>query len=77
MDYKIITTPRIDRMEQEVIKHLNDGWELNGNLFIAQSGAMAQAMTKIGKPAARPAPKKAAEEPKKAKGVPYGGKVSE
>lgn len=59
IEYKIISSPRLERMEENVSKMLNEGWTLAGQLFIAGTGGMAQALTKETK-----------EERKAAKSVP-------
>ena len=44
--FKVITTPRLDRFEEGVTKLLNEGWNTSGPVFIAGTGGMAQALIK-------------------------------
>jgi len=53
--YKIISSPRLDRIEDTVTGLLNEGWELSGGPFISQSGGMAQAMLLKDPPMKKPA----------------------
>jgi len=46
IEYKIYSSSRVDRMETEISKMLNDGWSLEGSVFIGQTGQMAQALTR-------------------------------
>jgi hypothetical protein len=46
MQYKVVTTPRQDRLEENVSALLNDGWVLHGSTFVAGSGSMTQCMTR-------------------------------
>jgi hypothetical protein len=47
IEFKLVTTPRLDRFEEAMTNLLNDGWEMRGGIFIASSGAMAQGMTRV------------------------------
>ena len=44
--FKVVTTPRLDRFEENVTALLNDGWETTGPVFIAGTGGMALALVK-------------------------------
>ena len=44
IEYRVVTTPRQDRLEETVSKMLNEGWTLHGNTFVAGSGGMTQTM---------------------------------
>jgi len=43
-EYKIVTTPRQDRLEQQVTELLNDNWELHGPPTQSPTGGYLQAM---------------------------------
>ncbi len=45
-EYKVVTSPRLDRFEETVSKMLNDGWSPSGDTFIAHTGGMALGMIK-------------------------------
>lgn len=49
-EYRVITTPRQDRLEQQVTTLLNDNWELHGPPTQSPSGGYLQAMIKQAKP---------------------------
>jgi hypothetical protein len=46
IEYKVVSTPRQDRLEETVSALLNTGWVLHGSTFVAGSGGMTQCMTK-------------------------------
>ncbi len=43
-EYKLVSSPRLDRFEQGINALLKEGWELHSAAFISSSGAMAQGM---------------------------------
>lgn len=51
-EYKIVTSPRVDRFEEAISKLLNDGWELQGSPFVSTTGSMTQGLLRD-KPNAR------------------------
>jgi|TARA_R110000787_G_scaffold157482_1_gene271392 hypothetical protein len=44
IEYRVVTTPRQDRLEETVTQMLNEGWVLHGNTFVAGSGGMTQTL---------------------------------
>jgi len=52
VEFKVITTPKPDRFEETVTNMLNDGWELQGSVFVSSVGAMTAALTRTKKAAA-------------------------
>ncbi len=44
--YRVVNTPRQDRLEHQVTDLLNEGWELYGTPTQAPSGGYLQAMIK-------------------------------
>lgn len=54
IEYRVVTTPRQDRLEETVSKMLNEGWTLHGNTFVAGSGGMTQTLIRdVGTPKAK------------------------
>tara|TARA_R110000803_G_scaffold117063_7_gene185628 strand:- start:1575 stop:1781 length:207 start_codon:yes stop_codon:yes gene_type:complete len=49
IEFKVVSTPKPDRFEQEITKMLNDGWSLHGTTTMTQSGMMAQSLTRESK----------------------------
>jgi len=48
--YKVVSSPRLDRFETTITGMLNEGWVLEGSVFVSSTGAMAQALTKRPEP---------------------------
>jgi hypothetical protein len=46
VEFKIVSTPRPDRFEENVTALLNDGWVIEGSPFISQVGGMTIALTR-------------------------------
>ena len=63
-EFKVVTTPRQDRLEQQVTDSLNDGWVIEGPITTANTGAFALCMVRDVKTAT---PKAAKVEQPKAK----------
>ena len=46
VEFKVVNSARPDRFEEIITALLNDGWDLHGSPFIAQTGGMTQALTR-------------------------------
>ena len=46
IEFKVVNTPRHDRFEEQITALLNDGWTLQGNPFVSQTGGMTQSLTR-------------------------------
>lgn len=55
--FKVVTTPRQDRLEQQVTDSLNDGWVIEGPITTANTGAFALCMIRETKIIPKPANK--------------------
>ena len=60
IEFKIVSTARLDRFEEQINELLNTGWMIQGRPFISQVGQMTVGLTKESKAA-----KKKAAAPKK------------
>mgnify|MGYP003141904415 CR=1 FL=1 len=45
-EYKVVTTPREDRLEQNVTAFLNEGWDVLGPPIMGNTGVYLQALVK-------------------------------
>jgi len=45
-EFKIVTSPRLDRIEEGVNELLNNGWDISGSPFIGNTGSIAIALIK-------------------------------
>ena len=44
IEFKVVNTPRPDRLEEAVTELLNDGWELRGPLVADPRGGLTQSL---------------------------------
>jgi len=46
IEFKVISTIRPDKFEEQITSLLNEKWELHGSPFITSQGGMTQALTR-------------------------------